>query len=113
MSNKHVKKFMVEIGFVNLIEHVEHEIEESANDEHDGKIWWVDDFTDINDYFQNGAIKMLTEWTDGDRFAGWLESDFEEYCDENDIECDDHFEALETFYNNNTKYITNQISELA
>jgi len=91
--NKKVKKFMVEIGFENLINHIEHELEE--------------------DELQISINEMLTEHTDADRFAGWLESDYEEYCDDNDIECDSHFEALETFYNDNTKYITNQISELA
>jgi hypothetical protein len=105
---------MVEIGFVNLIEHADYERGESRNDlDSDGDFWWEKEFADRDDYYENGAKKMLLEWTDGDRFAGWLESDFEEYCDENDIECDDHFEALETFYDNNTEYITNQINELA
>jgi len=111
MNNKHVKQFMVEIGFENLIEHVEHEIGESRNDIDDdtNDFWWKKDFEDRDDYYANGAKKMLLEWTDGDRFAGWLESDFEEYCDENDIECDSCFEALETFYDNNTEYINKQI----
>ena len=57
MNNKKVFELIKKDYIETLVGHIEHEIEED----------------------ELYTIEMISEWTDGDRFAGWLESDLEEH----------------------------------
>ena len=106
-KEKMFKKFMNEIGFFALGEHVWYEVCEEST---------ADDFGVTQEQYENSEFMipyMVTECTDGDRFQCWLSNDFEAWLDDKEIEFEDDIECfLEEMFDEENEFIMSNIKEM-
>ena len=97
MLVKEVFKVVKNEGLLNsLVDHIEYEIYE------DGYEMFEDEVSE--DEYEDTTFminKMISEYTDSDRFAGWLEGDAEEF----DIDFDQLEEVWETYQKEIIEYV--------
>lgn len=106
-KEKLFKKFMNNVGFFALGEHIWYEVCEEST---------ADDFGVTQEQYENSEFMipyMITECTDGDRFQCWLADDFEAFLDDEEIEFDDDIEEfLEEMFNEQNDFIMSNIKEM-
>jgi len=92
MTNQEVFSCLENMVFT-IVEHMENDIYNDGCD--------ADDFEVTQEQYEDNMFmvgKMIREWTDGDRFAGWLEGDFEDMFDEGVIDDEVPFHQIEEVF---------------